>query len=104
LRQDSRKFEKKEGNYLTRCLGIKDKKMDNRNAEDNFFHEYTEGESDTDFEIEYSALSKKDKDVRVKYLWYEAYSKARGASRILNTFADLNNKIYMFGTRSDKKP
>jgi hypothetical protein len=65
LRQDSRKFEKKEGNCLTRCLGIKDKTIDKRGAEDNFFHEYTEGESDTEFEIEYSALSKKDKDIRV---------------------------------------
>lgn len=66
MRQDSKRFEKKqEGNCLTRCLGFKEKKVENRDAEDNFFHEYTEGESDTEFEIEYSALSKKDKSIRI---------------------------------------
>jgi len=62
---DSAKFERKEENCLTRCLGIKEKRVEKSDAEENFFHEYTEGESDTEFEIEYSALSMKDKSIRI---------------------------------------
>ena len=33
-------------------------------------NEYTEGESDTEFEIPFSTLKKEDKHMRVKYMWH----------------------------------
>ena len=88
---------------LTRCLGKK-KETKYKETEPIFSLEFTEGDSDTEFEVQFKDLSKKDQTIRLQYLWHEAYIKSRAASHILTKFADLNNKIYMFGTRGDKKP
>ena len=45
----------------------------------------------------YNELTKEEKQLRIKYLWHRAFTKARGASHILMKFGDLNKKIYMYG-------
>lgn len=58
---------------------------------------YTEGEDETEFEIPFDHLNKKEKDDRVRYLWHRAFLKAKGAAHVLAKFGDLNQKIYLYG-------
>jgi len=64
---------------------------------------YTTGESDTEFEVPFTNLSKVQRELRMKFLWHRAYAKARGASHILIKFGDLNKKIYIYGAKKKLK-
>ena len=40
---------------------------------------YSSGESDCGFETPYSELGPEDKELRMKYLWHQAFIKGKGA-------------------------
>jgi hypothetical protein len=48
-------------------------------------HEYTTGDSDTEYETPFHHLSKDEKEVRLKHLWNRAYFKSLGASKLINS-------------------
>ncbi len=72
------------------------KKKSIKPVEDNF-ENYTEGDSESEFEIPYSDLSAQEKEDRIRYLWHRSFLKAKGAAHILAKFGDLNQKIYLYG-------
>lgn len=62
------------------------------------------GETGSEFEINFSDLTRKEKEERLRFLWHRMYLKARGGARVLQQFGELNSKIYLYGAakRPDK--
>ncbi|CDW89227.1 cation channel family protein [Stylonychia lemnae] len=84
---------------VKQCCGGKKQKDNSHLIED-----YSEGESDTEFETPYSQLNLTEKHDRVKYLWHRSFLKAKGAAHILAKFGELNKKIYLLGAaRKDEE-
>eukprot|EP00347_Sterkiella_histriomuscorum_P001048 403373535 len=77
---------------LRMCRRGKQHKLNHDNED-----QYSEGESDTEFETPYSKLKFQEQQDRVKYLWHRAFLKAKGAAHILAKFGELNKKIYLYG-------
>ena len=59
---------------------------------------YSSGDEDYEAAQLYLELDEQSKEEHVKNLWRRTIAKARGAVQILNTFGDLNRRIYLHGS------
>jgi len=48
-------------------------------------------------------MKEKDKQQRIRSLWYQMLAKAKGAVLVLDRFSSLTRRIYLFGTSKKLK-
>lgn len=64
---------------------------------------YSSGESDTEFQVHFYNLSTNEKQLRLKFLWQRVYSRARGASELIQKLNFNKKKIKLFGKGETRK-
>jgi len=60
--------------------------------------DYDSGEENFDGDVEFLEMSDEKKELHVKKRWHQAWAKARGAVHVLQTFGDLNRRIFLYGS------
>ena len=61
-------------------------------------YQYSSGESDSECQMMFGAMTEEEKEERVVELWNRTLGKARGAVSVLSIFGDLNRMIYLHGS------
>jgi hypothetical protein len=59
--------------------------------------DYTSGESGSEFLSPFSDLSTKEKEQRLRFLWFQMNQRARGASLLVSKFKNTRRKIELLG-------
>jgi hypothetical protein len=70
-----------------------------KNLDSNARHldDYTEGESETEFETPFNDLATEEKKTRILFLWKKAFNRARGGVLIVNKLLFQRKKIALYG-------
>jgi hypothetical protein len=61
---------------------------------------YSSGESDFSAEQDYLEMTSDQQAEHIEYLWERARAKLIGAVKVINTFGDINRRIYLYGKKA----
>jgi hypothetical protein len=72
--------------YFMSCGTMKCKCKKKKHDEDDcrHLHDYTSGESETEFETQFNDLETEEKTTRILFLWKKAFNRSRGGVLIIN--------------------